>query len=163
LLSSFNIKIAGGPQIYDGLTATNPLLYELTGGTNLGTANNKGGNLVVFNPTNGINILPALDYTNVFNRDGIANSDPVEPHNFFQPAPSPKEYAPYASPSGAPQICGLIVPVALYMSTANTSNFWHYDSSSPYRHNMNSYDLWAEFSIGSKNGQQTMITNGNWQ
>jgi len=44
----------------------------------------------------------------------------------------------------------------------NTNNFWHYDSSTINRHNMNSYDLWAEFSIGTKSGKLQILTNGNW-
>jgi hypothetical protein len=71
---------------------------------------------------------------------------------------SQKEYAPYVTNKG--YICGLIVPVESV--SGSTNNFWHYDSSSTNRHNMNSFDLWAEFSIGAKNGQPIVITNGNW-
>jgi hypothetical protein len=41
-------------------------------------------------------------------------------------------------------------------------NFWHYDASSQYRHNPNSYDLWAEFTISGLHGHVTIVTNGNW-
>ncbi len=139
---------------YEGYTATNPLAYELFGATNL----NGGANFIVFNSANNNNFIKELNYTNTFNRGGIANSDSVEPHNFFQPGPLPKDYAPYLK--GNPSIVGLIVPATLVGN--NTNNFWHYDSSSSRRHNMQSFDLWAEFSIGSKGGNPTIITNGNW-
>jgi prepilin-type N-terminal cleavage/methylation domain-containing protein len=150
---------------YDAMAATNPLIYELAGGTNL-TENNVPY-LFVFNSSNSAALLPAPTYSNIFNRGGIANGDPSEPHDFFQPGPLPKEYNAYNSVgkqsphahSQAPLVCGLVVPADLY---PNQTNFWHYDSSSTNRHNMDSYDLWAEFSIGSKNGQLTIITNGNW-
>jgi len=135
--------------IYDGLAATNPLVYELTGATNL----NNGANLAVFNTNN----LTATAYQLVFNRAGVANGDALEPHNFFQPGPAPKDYAPY---SKNPLVVGLIVPADLV--PGNTNNFWHYDSSSPLRHNLTSYDLWAEFSTANIHGHLTTITNGNW-
>ncbi len=147
--------------IYDAWAATNPLIYELTGGTNL----NGGSDLVVFNSSTPTNTLSTSTFSNVFNRGGIANGDAAEPRNFFQPGPSSKEYASYAAASGgSPAVCGLVVPVDFNPGTNNTTfiNWWHYDSSTTNRHNMNSYDLWAEFSIGSKNGQLTFITNGNW-
>jgi len=148
---------APGPQVfggaYDGLAATNPLLYELIGGTNnaLGTSN-----LFVFNSTNASSLLSPSDFSTVFNRGGVGNSDPTEPHDFFLPGPSPKEYTNYALASaGGPPICGLVVPVEL--TNVLKPNFWHYDSSSTNRHNMTSFDLWAEFSVGGK-----LYTNGNW-
>jgi prepilin-type N-terminal cleavage/methylation domain-containing protein len=148
---------ASNPSLYDGLAATNQLIYELVGATNI----NNGANLIVFNSSAAAPNIQSSAYTKVFNRGGIANGDAAEPQNFFQPGPAPKEYAPYAagSKSSLP-ICGLIVPADLV--PGNTNNFWHYDSSSANRHNMDSYDLWAEFSIGSKGANRTTITNGNW-
>jgi prepilin-type N-terminal cleavage/methylation domain-containing protein len=143
------ILYTNNPARFDALAATNPLVYELTGATNL----NNGANLAVFNTNN----LTTSAYQGVFNRAGVANGDAQEPHNFFQPGPSPKEYAAY---SKNPLIYGLLVPADLV--PGNTNNFWHYDSSSPNRHNMNSYDLWAEFSIANIHGKVTIITNGNW-
>ena len=141
---------------YDAMAATNPLIYELCGASNL----NNGASLFVFNSSNSDSLLQASTYGSIFNRGGVANGDAVEPHNFFQPGPLPKEYSTYAAASGGnPAVCGLVVPADLY---PNQTNFWHYDSSSTNRHNMGSYDLWAEFAIGSKNGQLTIITNGNW-
>jgi prepilin-type N-terminal cleavage/methylation domain-containing protein len=145
------------PSLYDGLAATNPLVYELYGATNT----NSGANLIVFNSTLSAPTILSSDYNKIFARGGIANGDASEPQNFFQPGPSPKEYAPYvAGNKSTLPICGLIVPADFV--PGKTNNFWHYDSSSPIRHNMGSFDLWAEFSIGSKAGNQTMITNGNW-
>jgi prepilin-type N-terminal cleavage/methylation domain-containing protein len=144
-------------QTYDGLAATNPLLYELTGASNYNQGAKPG--FYVFNSTSANTILTASAYSGVFNRGGIANGDASEPHDFFQPDPAPKEYAVYANTTPLP-IYGLVVPVEL--TNAAIPNFWHYDSSSPYRHNMNSFDLWAEFSIGGKGGHPTIMTNGNW-
>jgi prepilin-type N-terminal cleavage/methylation domain-containing protein len=135
---------------YDSTAAINPLLYELTGAipTNAGTAYQvicgNGGTITVD------------AYSNIFNRSGIANSDPSEPQNFLNPLPTPQYYTNYIV---APTIYGLVTPIAL---TNGQPNPWHYDSSTPNRHNANSYDLWAEYSVGSKNGRLTIFTNGNW-
>lgn len=136
---------------YDQTAAINPLLYELTGGiiTNNGTA-------YKINYGNG-GTVPLAAFSAVFNRGGIANSDPTQPQNFFNPGPLPKDYTNYNT--AYTNIMGLVVPVAL---TNGQLNFWHYDASSPNRHNPNTYDLWAEYSIGTKNGKLTIITNGNW-
>jgi prepilin-type N-terminal cleavage/methylation domain-containing protein len=149
--------LPAGSSLYDGLAATNPLVYELFGATNL----SNGVYLVVFNSSPATPRIQTSTYSKEFNRGGIANGDSTEPQNFFQPGPLPKEYAAYlAGGNGSPPICGLIVPADLI--PGNTNNFWHYDSSSPNRHNMDSFDLWAEFSIGSKNGNPVILTNGNW-
>lgn len=149
--TNITINAFANPSGYDNYTATNPLLYELTGGTNL----NNGATLAVFNSSN----LLTSAYFTVFGRGGVANGDALEPHNFFQPRPGPKDYAPYTSDNGVP-ICGLIVPT--FKVPGNTNNFWHYDSSTTNRHNPNSFDLWAEINVGTKNGQPTILTNGNW-
>jgi prepilin-type N-terminal cleavage/methylation domain-containing protein len=143
------ISYTNNSALYDGLAATNPLIYELYGASNL----NNGANLAVFNTNN----LPTTSFQEVFGRAGIANGDALEPHNFFQPGPSPKDYAPY---SKNPPIYGLIVPADLV--PGNTNNFWHYDASTSMRHNLTSYDLWAEFSTANIHGKLTVITNGNW-
>jgi prepilin-type N-terminal cleavage/methylation domain-containing protein len=136
---------------YEGFTATNPLLYELVGAI----TTNSGGTYSVSNlwaaPIKG------TDFQKIFNRGGIANSDANDPQNFFKPLPQPKDYTNYIGLET--DMYGLIVPAPL---TPTGNNYWHYDSSSPYRHNPNSYDLWAEYSIGTKNGQLVVITNGNW-
>jgi prepilin-type N-terminal cleavage/methylation domain-containing protein len=144
---------------YDGWAATNPLLYELTGA--IITNNNQG--IQAFDGSQ----IPIASVSTVFERSSVNNSDPTEHQNFFQPMPSPKEYAAYATGQGQTySIYGLIVPVPLVTSSTNiagsVTNFWHYDSSSTNRHNLNSYDLWAEYTVGSKNGATINITNGNW-
>jgi len=157
LLANLQVANATTRSTYEAYTATNPLLYELYGATNT----NSGANLIVFNSTTAAPDILTANYGKIFNRGGIANGDASEPQNFFQPAPLPKEYAPYVAGNNTTlPICGLIVPAELV--SGNTNNFWHYDSSSPNRHNMGSYDLWAEFYIGTKSGNPTIITNGNW-
>jgi prepilin-type N-terminal cleavage/methylation domain-containing protein len=151
LLVNYQAYLSSAPSnlvTYDLLAATNPLIYELFGGTN----SNSPPVIAVFNS----NSLPVQNYSNVFFRGGIANADPSEPNNFFQPGPLPKEYAGYVS-----GVYGLLVPVPLKTGITN-NNFWHYDSSTTNRHNMGSYDLWAEFTIGSRGGVPIIITNGNW-
>jgi prepilin-type N-terminal cleavage/methylation domain-containing protein len=150
--------------VYDAMAATNPLIYELIGATNTNSS------MVVFNSINSANALPTSEYEAIFNRGGIANADNVEPHNFFQPGPSTKEYSYYASNAAPivanPFICGLVVPAEstnhLPVSGVVGPNFFRYDSSTTNRHNLASYDLWAEFTIGNKGGIPIMITNGNW-
>jgi prepilin-type N-terminal cleavage/methylation domain-containing protein len=157
LLAGLEVNSAATRKLYENYSATNPLVYELYGATNT----NSGANLIVFNSSITAPDILTTNYGKVFNRGGIANGDASEPQNFFQPGPLPKEYAPYAAGnSTTPPIVGLIVPAELV--PGNTNNFWHYDSSSPNRHNMGSYDLWAEFYIGSKGVNKTIITNGNW-
>jgi prepilin-type N-terminal cleavage/methylation domain-containing protein len=141
---------------YDATAAVNPLIYELTGATNNYTNNN--GNILTFDGT----IIPSNIFYTVFGRTGVANSSTDEPRNFFQPLPQPKEYTNYPSgvSAGATNVWGLVVPVTL---SPGSTNFWHYDCSTTNRHNMSSYDLWAEYSIGSRNGTNLIVTNGNWQ
>jgi prepilin-type N-terminal cleavage/methylation domain-containing protein len=145
--------------IYDAMAATNPLIYELTGATNNADQTAKGTKMMVFNSTNANEAILSSFYVDVFNRGGVANGDTAEPHDFFQPGPTSKEVGVYFNGS-SPPICGLLVPIEF--TNVQVANFWHYDSSTTNRHNMNSYDLWAEYSIGSKNGHLTLITNGNW-
>lgn len=140
--------------VYEGYTASNALIYELTGVTNTNSTQ-----AIIFNGTN-ISLLANGDFNKYFDRMGIANADSSEPQNFFKPPPRPQDYTNYpgSNPSEDAAL-GLLVPAPL---TQNRPNFWHYDSSSPRRHNQNSYDLWAEFLVGSKNGNLIIETNGNW-
>ncbi len=144
-----NTNVDGFPPgpIYDGWAATNPLIYELTG------AINTNGNIQGFDGS----IIPSNIYNQVFWRQSVANSNPDEPHSFY--IPQPKEYTNYYS-FGTNNVCGLLVPVSLL---PNMTNYWHYDSSSTNRHNPSSYDLWAEYLIGTKGGSNIIMTNGNWQ
>jgi hypothetical protein len=140
-----------GSAQYDALALTNPLVYELCGGTN------NGNTLVVFN-NNALPISGTGSYSTVFGGlSALANSDATEPQNFYKPPPRAQDYTNYSVANT--NLVGLIVPAPL---VNNKPNFWRYDSSSPNRHNPNSYDLWAEFLVGNKNGQPVIETNGNW-
>ncbi len=142
------------PSVYENLTASNALIYELAGVTNTNSTQ-----AITFTGT--IISLTTGDFPKYFNRTGIANADASEPQNFFKPAPKLQDYTNYpgadlTKPSGA---LGLLVPAPLVKTQPN---FWHYDASSPRRHNQNSYDLWAEFVVGTKYGVPVIETNGNW-
>jgi prepilin-type N-terminal cleavage/methylation domain-containing protein len=143
---------AGPGSYYDAVASTNPLLYELTGATNL---NNNGMNTIQF--FDGTSNTAQNIYNNLFTRPGVQNANPDEPHDFFSSGPQPKEYANYTA---GINLYGLIVPVPL--RTTPFTNFWHYDSSSTNRHNLQSYDLWAEYISANKNGSNIITTNGNW-
>jgi prepilin-type N-terminal cleavage/methylation domain-containing protein len=137
---------------YDATAAINPLLYELTGATNTNTV---PPTILLFDT----NVPSQTIYSNLFGRASVLNANPDEPHNFFQPGPQPKEYTNY--PGGT--LNGLLVPVSMVSPTGTPiTNFWHYDSSSTNRHNLSGYDLWAEYLIGTKNGSNIIMTNGNW-
>ncbi len=143
------------PAVYENLTASNALIYELTGVTNINSSQ-----ALVFNGKVISLVLPG-NFPKYFNRTGIANADTSEPQNFFRPAPRLQDYTNYpGTPLNSYDALGLLVPAPL---TLNQPNFWHYDASSPRRHNQNSYDLWAEFLVGTKNGNPVIETNGNWQ
>ena len=138
------------PRNYDAWAATNPLLYELSGATNL-----TNGNIFVFN---GVQISGS-DYATAYGRNGVANSNPDEPHYFYTPR-SINEYSYYIFNGGTNECAGFTVPVSL--TNVPFTNYWHYDASSTNRHNLSSYDLWAEYSIGTKGGSNIVVTNGNW-
>ncbi|MGA3181484.1 MAG: type II secretion system protein [Verrucomicrobiota bacterium] len=139
---------------YDQTTATNQLIYELTGETNYGgpPGNYKFTN---FDGTT----MHTSDLVNTYGRGGIANSNPDEPHNFYYPPPKPADYTPYSS--GVLE--GLIVPVQSGPSSTGP-NFIHYDSSTTNRHNSASFDVWVEYWAGTdkSTGLPLIITNGNW-
>jgi prepilin-type N-terminal cleavage/methylation domain-containing protein len=141
---------------YDGLAATNPLIYELTGATN--NYSPSGFTLIFDNTT----IDPSV-YSNFYYRSTVLNANPDEPHNFFHPGPQTnKDYGTYA---GTTNMYGLLVPVDGMDSAGKLlvgNNYWHYDASTTNRHNPDSFDLWAEYLIDYKNGAPVMVTNGNW-
>ena len=143
------------PVVYENLTASNALIYELTGVTNTNSTQ-----AIIFTGDI-ISLSAASPFAKYFNRTGIANADSSEPQNFFKPAPKLQDYTNYpgTSTSGPDAVWGLLVPAQLVKTKPN---FWHYDASSPRRHNQNSYDLWAEFAVGTKNGNPVIETNGNW-
>jgi prepilin-type N-terminal cleavage/methylation domain-containing protein len=140
---------------YESLTASNALIYELTGVTNTNSTK-----AIIF--TGDIISLAAADpFSKYLNRTGIGNADSSEPQNFFKPSPKRQEYTNYpgTQATGPEAVLGLLVPAQLVKTLPN---FWHYDASSPRRHNQNSYDLWAEFQVGTKHGSPIIETNGNW-
>jgi prepilin-type N-terminal cleavage/methylation domain-containing protein len=133
---------------YEASTGQNSLYYELIGATNL--AFNE------FYPSDGSRPISGTTISNYCGRGGIANSVPDETRVFFNPPPSPKDYA----------INGLFMQFVVPVDLAGVpvgSNFWHYDCSNPNRHNTSGFDLWAEYSAGSdKSGNPIIVTNGNW-
>ncbi|MDB6059443.1 MAG: hypothetical protein JWO95_3287 [Verrucomicrobiales bacterium] len=122
---------------------TNQLFYELTGPT-YDVAKNQytafDGSLVASN-----------EYFNAFNRNGVLNS--IEPQRFYNPPPKAVQYKSNFV-ANAVNVNVLTVPVDFQGSPNNP---WRYDSSSTNRHNIESFDLWAVFTVGSKT-----VTNGNW-
>jgi prepilin-type N-terminal cleavage/methylation domain-containing protein len=148
------LSSSAAESVYEGYTASNALIYELTGVTNTNSTS-----AIIFLNGNIISLVKG-DFPTYFNRTGIANADSSEPQNFFKPPPMPQDYTNYPGTAlNSFDALGLLVPAQL---TLGQPNFWHYDASSPRRHNQNSYDLWAEFSVGSKNGSLIIETNGNW-
>jgi prepilin-type N-terminal cleavage/methylation domain-containing protein len=138
---------------YDAVAATNPLIYELTGATNLTT-----GYIQVFDGSPNITSGTSGNYYSVFNRASVANANPDEPHSFY--IPQPKEYTNYFA-SQTTNLLGLVVPVSL-TNNPTFHNYWHYDASSTNRHNLSSYDLWAEYVSAGRGGTNIITTNGNW-
>ena len=154
---------------YSLTTARNPLLYELTGPRVDVDANDLPTNFQLFNSTN----ASPSDLETVYGRKGLANSSSMNTSdqrsfNFLIPTPNPTQYKSYPENKdtlGLNQILGLVVPVSLDRDPANPAvqtppdfvNFWHYDASSANRHNMDSYDVWAVYSLG-----KNIVTNGNW-
>ncbi len=145
---------------YAQSTAMNSLFYELTGVTYSPSAE------WVFYVFDG-NSITTNQLASAVGRQGIANSAPTNSVDqrsvsFLIPAPNATQYKEY---SGFPGVYGLVVPVSLDRDPANPAvqtspdfvNFWHYDASSANRHNMDSYDVWAVYSLG-----KNIVTNGNW-
>jgi len=132
---------------YDGLAATNSLLYELTGATNYMAA----GTIQLFD---GTNVQTNVFFT-TYGRLAVNNAyQDAPPQIFLQPRAG--EYTNYYQ--GSP-LKGLLVPVPLAYPNNMNNNFWHYDASTTNRHNMTSYDLWAEYAAPTSGSN---ITIGNW-
>lgn len=133
-------------KVYDpnrNYAATNPLFYELTGPT-------YDANTIQYTCFDG-SVIKSNEYYVAFNRADIANS--IEPQPFLSPPPRSADYKSNFVP-GAPNVNFLMVPVDL---NGETKNPWRYDASSTNRHNTDSFDLWAVFTVGNKT-----VTNGNW-
>jgi len=151
LIDSYHAKLAAYPPdngnlVTDDVTrpsaATNALLYELSGATYDGT-----GAFQLFDGTT----ISSITVNTYFHRGGIANS--IEPKNYF--LPPPKKNTQYIAISTNPVVQVLIVPVELQPGQINP---WKYDASSTNRHNPDSYDLWADISIGNQK-----VTISNWK
>ena len=118
--------------------ATNQLFYELAGAT-INAAQDE------YLSIKGEKITKS-DIQTYFKRDGIANSQ--APKQFY----AAKENR-HKAIAGNVQV--LVVPVDFRQGQVNP---WHYDASSTNRHNLETYDLWAQFIVGGK----TNII-GNWK
>jgi len=132
-------------------SATNQLFYELTGPTCLDCDNTPPPPNPTYQAFDNSQIK-SNEYFTAFNRNGVLNS--IQPKRFYNPPPKQVEYKSNFVANAA-NANVLLVPVDL---NGNANNPWHYDSSSTNRHNIESFDVWAVFSVGSK-----IVTNGNWQ
>jgi prepilin-type N-terminal cleavage/methylation domain-containing protein len=160
---TFDLNTPSGFTGYESSTAMNQLLYELCGATLLSGTN--ATKFQAFDATNMLSLsakIPGTDVNTAFGRGGIANSNPDEPHVFFTPLPKPAEYAVYLNLNTSVPLKGLVVPAARDVNSS-LINYWHYDSSSAYRHNPGGFDLWAEYDGGKDSSNNVIIiTNGNW-
>ena len=164
-----NSQLAFGDANYENSSAVNPLLYELTGASR-DLSQSNAINFMAYTGTNALS-TPGANFSAVFGRGGVANSDPTEARGFFKPLPKSTEFVAYpgataASGSGVVP-AGLIVPLdtpAFGYASGSHLNFVHYDSTSTNRHNQNSYDVWVEYLSGNdSHGNALIITNGNWK
>ena len=140
------------PSIYADLAGNNPLYYELTG--------------VTFNEATGVYTLfdnktvTNADYKNAFNIGGIRNaaipntdSDTSYGKKFYHPVPKANQHKTASVNNVNVEL--LVCPVDLQTGQINP---WKYDASSTNRHNLDSFDIWADFSAGGKT-----VTIGNWK
>jgi len=166
------INCAAGSDAYFDCTATNTLLYELTGAKVVDPT----ANTVLYEVYYGTNIASS-DFHSLLGLDGIINAAPANSSEqrsvaFLNPAPKAPQHKYYRplplDNAGNPPslIRGLIVPVTLDAlplvdatrhNPADYVNFWHYDCSSTNRHNRDSFDIWAAYTVGAN-----IVTNGNW-
>jgi type II secretory pathway pseudopilin PulG len=143
---------------YQSNAALNPLFYELT------------GTLFKNTPTPGYekvqdrDFVPVTDIKTVFKVEGLRNSarvkEDIDYKGFSVKESQTQRILPSTYGAGVEV---LVVPVPgpfnLVSSNGTTKfNPWFYDASSTNRHNKNSFDLWAEISVGGKN--QVI---GNWK
>jgi prepilin-type N-terminal cleavage/methylation domain-containing protein len=123
--------------------ATNQLFYELTGPTYDANANQ----YTLFDTS----VIKSNEYFAAFNREGVANS--IEPQAFYNPPPKAADYK--SNYVGIAQTANVLTVPVDYLP--NQINAWRYDSSSTNRHNSDSFDLWAVFTVGKRT-----VTNKNW-
>jgi len=165
---------------YDmGSSRTNLLFYELAGVTYQNIlAKGKAGYAALDGKNN---VFSSTIEKYMGQGSGIANSInsqkfytlPLEPRAVplrsnepFKPIPGSDKLDPNYTPDNPNAgVMLLTVPVSLEKDPYNSYkatptgffNSWFYDCSSTNRHNPESYDLWAIYSVGNK-----IVTNGNW-
>jgi prepilin-type N-terminal cleavage/methylation domain-containing protein len=142
------------PQQYHRRCGLNPLFYELSGCTF-----EKG----IFTTQNKADTVTAVELKNALGVKGVDNSArnkkdiPWRGRGFKQ--------GQFADIDGFTDVDILIVPIdkGPHLITAKGGtkklNPWFYDASSTNRHNMETFDLWAEYT--GRDGKT--ITIGNWQ
>jgi len=144
------------PQQYHERCGKSSLFYELSGCT----FDNAGGG--TFTTQNKAESVKAADLRNAFGAKGVENSArnkrdiPYKGVNF-----KPNQISELDK---YPDVQVLIVPVDKAPYTipgkgGRKLNPWFYDASSTNRHNMETYDLWAE--ITGRDGKPAVI--GNWK
>ena len=141
-------------------SVTNGLFYELSGVilTNRDT---------LFITKSGGETIPVTAARDFLKNRGFANSsrDPLEVRSFFDP----KERQ-IGQISDNPDVDVLVVPIEWPLNRGFSPPFaelqpkfqklnpWRYDASSTNRHNIRSFDLWAEVVIGNE-----LKVIGNWK
>jgi prepilin-type N-terminal cleavage/methylation domain-containing protein len=131
----------------------NQLYYELIGTV---LTNNQ------FRILTGEDSLSSAQVKQFFRASGFANSstDPSKVQSYLKDLK--KEQV--GEISNDPEVEVLTVPIPWPSNRADAPipnsqvNPWHYDASSANRHNLQSYDLWAEYVVG---GQVQIV--GNWK
>lgn len=155
------INVAADPDEYKRLAGLNPLFYELTGAIFA----NQGNSGIYTNVTDG-EVITVADLETAFNVKGLRNSARVKNDIDFKGFSLKKAQFDEVAPPAVGNVADaeiLVVPVPgpfqLPGATGNKKlNPWFYDASSTNRHNVNSFDLWAEISVGGK----TQVI-GNWK
>ena len=144
------------PKQYHERCGKNSLFYELSGCT---FDNANGG---TFTTQNKAESVKASDLRNAFGAKGVENSARNKrdiPYKGISFKPNQ-----FSELDKFPDVQVLIVPVdkAPYLIDGKGGrklNTWFYDASSTNRHNMETYDLWAE--ITGRDGKPAII--GNWK
>ena len=157
-----NINTTGSFTDYRQRIARNSLFYELSGC--IFTNNASGGSFVVVGKPD--EVITTADLKANFGADGVQNSGrrvgevPYRGVQF-----KPNQYSDIQPASGSGDVDALIVPVQGPKDIELTApdgkkkvNPWLYDASTTNRHNLETFDLWAEY-LGKK---RTNIV-GNWK
>ena len=144
---NFNLSLASNSNLFGAIAQTNQLFYELLSAP----YNESAGVYTSYDR----GTVGTADLTAVFGVGGVRNSLVGESKQFYT-SPQTNLFKSYGYP-GHPSVMGFIVPVELDPSNPSQPNWWHYDATTPTRHNKQSYDLWAVYSQGT-----FLETNGNW-